>query len=125
MAVKDEALCTMCVSSPAYYIANWTKCEQACANTPIGRAIRNPVIDCALCSSSVAYQQLYVKQCGDKCGQAAKDAINSSNPIAGLFQANIWLRVAEVGLGIVLIIVGVVKLAPPSVKSAAKVAALL
>ncbi len=56
---------------------------------------------------------------------AVGNALGSLNPLAGLFQANIWLRVAEVGLGIVLIVVGLVKLAPPSVKSAAKVAAVL
>lgn len=56
---------------------------------------------------------------------SAASAVGSLNPLGGLFQSNIWLRVVEVGLGVVLIVVGLVKLAPPSVKSAAKVAALL
>lgn len=136
MAAKDEALCTLCVSSPAYYLLNRKKCDQACAKTPPGKVVQNPVIDCTLCTSSLAYQQIYSKQCAEKCKQAgqdaanaAKDALNSANPLGGLFQANIWLRVAEVGLGIVLIVVGLVKLAPPSVvknvKTVGKVAALL
>lgn len=40
----------------------------------------------------------------------ANAAVNSLNPLGGLFQANIWLRVAEVGLGIILLAVGVAKL---------------
>ena len=34
----------------------------------------------------------------------------ASNPIAGLFQGSIWLRVAEVALGLLLVAVGVAKL---------------
>ena len=41
---------------------------------------------------------------------AAAEAVKSLNPLAGLFQAHIWLRVAEVGLGVILIAVGVAKL---------------
>lgn len=37
-------------------------------------------------------------------------AINSLNPLAGLFQKNLWLRIAEVGLGLLLLTVGVAKL---------------
>lgn len=40
----------------------------------------------------------------------AKRALRSANPLAGLFQANIWERVALVGLGIILIAVGVAQL---------------
>lgn len=43
-------------------------------------------------------------------GSAAKTALTSLNPLAGLFQANIWERVAMVGLGIILIAVGVAQL---------------
>ena len=48
---------------------------------------------------------------------------NSTNPLAGLFQANIWMRVGEVVLGIVLIAVGVAQLthAVPLATSIAKV----
>lgn len=46
-----------------------------------------------------------------------------------LIDPHTWLRVAEVALGIVLVVVGLVKLAPPgvtkNVKTVAKVAALL
>ena len=38
------------------------------------------------------------------------NALKSLNPLAGLFQANIWLRVGEFVLGIVLIGVGLAKL---------------
>lgn len=41
---------------------------------------------------------------------AAVDAVKSLNPLAGLFQAHIWLRVAEVGIGVLLVAVGVAKL---------------
>jgi hypothetical protein len=37
---------------------------------------------------------------------AAGDALKSLNPLAGLFQANIWLRVAEVIVGLVLLGIG-------------------
>lgn len=37
-------------------------------------------------------------------------ALTSLNPLAGLFQANIWLRVAEVGIGVLLLAVGIAKL---------------
>lgn len=40
----------------------------------------------------------------------ASDAIKSLNPLAGLFQANIWVRANEIALGIILIAVGVAKL---------------
>ena len=43
-------------------------------------------------------------------GGAIDKALTSLNPLAGLFQANIWLRVAEVGIGILLVAVGVAKL---------------
>lgn len=42
--------------------------------------------------------------------QVAQDIKNAMNPLAGLFQANIWLRVAEVGIGILLVAVGIAKL---------------
>lgn len=49
--------------------------------------------------------------------------------LRALANSNTWLRVAEVVLGIVLIVVGLVKLAPPSVaknmKTVGKVAAVL
>jgi hypothetical protein len=41
---------------------------------------------------------------------ATNSALKSLNPLAGLFQANIWLRVGEFALGIVLIGVGLAKL---------------
>lgn len=37
-------------------------------------------------------------------------ALTSLNPLAGLFQANIWERVAMVGIGVILIAVGVAQL---------------
>jgi hypothetical protein len=40
----------------------------------------------------------------------AGNALSSLSPIAGLFQGNLWLRVAEVGVGLLLIAVGVAKL---------------
>ena len=48
-------------------------------------------------------------------GQAASSgfgstALSSLNPLAGLFQANIWIRVAEVALGLILISIGVAHL---------------
>src|SRR5690242_19373354 len=47
---------------------------------------------------------------GSAIGGAANAALTSLNPLAPLFQANLWLRVLEVGLGIVLIGVGLAKL---------------
>lgn len=41
---------------------------------------------------------------------AVDAAVKSLNPLAGLFQANIWLRVAEVGIGVLLVAVGIAKL---------------
>lgn len=41
---------------------------------------------------------------------AGESALTSLNPLAGLFQANIWERVALAGLGIILIAVGVAQL---------------
>lgn len=41
---------------------------------------------------------------------AVQSAVKSLNPLAGLFQANIWLRVAEVGIGVLLLAVGIAKL---------------
>lgn len=46
---------------------------------------------------------------GDLAG-AGEKSLTSLNPLAGLFQANIWERVALVGLGIILIAVGVAQL---------------
>jgi hypothetical protein len=40
----------------------------------------------------------------------AVTGLTSLNPIAGLFQGNIWMRVGEVVLGIVLIAIGVAEL---------------
>jgi hypothetical protein len=37
-------------------------------------------------------------------------AVNSLNPLGGLFQANLWLRVAEVAIGVLLVGVGIAKL---------------
>lgn len=66
-----------------------------------------------------------------KVGQAPVDlakgiahvdqALSSLNPLAGLFQANIWLRVAEVGIGILLLAVGLAKLTD-AVPAATKIA---
>lgn len=40
----------------------------------------------------------------------ASDITGSLNPLAGLFQANIWIRVGEVVLGLILIAIGVAKM---------------
>jgi len=37
---------------------------------------------------------------------AAGDAIASASPIAGLFQSSLWLRVAEVAMGLILVGIG-------------------
>lgn len=50
------------------------------------------------------------------------DVAHSASPIAGFFQLNLWLRVAEVGLGLLLVAVGVAKLTN-AVPAATKVAA--
>ncbi len=42
--------------------------------------------------------------------QAETVATGSSSPIAGLFQGNLWLRVGEVVLGLLLIAIGVAEL---------------
>lgn len=52
---------------------------------------------------------------GTAAGQAAKSgfgstALTSLNPLAGLFQPNLWLRVGEVMLGLILIAIGVAQL---------------
>jgi hypothetical protein len=47
---------------------------------------------------------------GKAVGQGIIDAASNLNPIAGLFQAHIWLRVGEVVLGLLLLAVGVAKL---------------
>lgn len=68
-----------------------------------------------------------------KVGNAVVNGLHNtfdvSSFLGALANGNTWLRVAEVALGIVLVVVGMVKLAPPSVtgnvKSIAKVAALL
>jgi Lysozyme like domain len=57
-------------------------------------------------------------------GGKVVNAAISANPLAGLFQANIWLRVAEVTLGLVLVAVGIAKLTN-AVPAATKVAAML
>ena len=38
--------------------------------------------------------------------QGAEAAVSSSSPIGGLFQASLWLRVAEVAMGLILIGIG-------------------
>ena len=38
--------------------------------------------------------------------QGAEAAVSSASPIGGLFQASIWLRVAEVAIGVILIGIG-------------------
>lgn len=50
------------------------------------------------------------------------EAAIAANPLAALFQANLWLRVAEVALGLVLLAVGVAKLTN-AVPIATKIAA--
>jgi hypothetical protein len=60
----------------------------------------------------------------DVAGKAAR-GVDWGGFLSALSNGNTWLRVAEVGLGLVLIVVGLVKLAPPQIQSAAKVAALL
>lgn len=68
-----------------------------------------------------------LQQAGGAISSAASSV--TSDVLKPLFQSNLWLRVVEVGLGIVLIVVGLVKLAPASVKSniatVGKVAAVL
>jgi hypothetical protein len=41
---------------------------------------------------------------------SAKAAVGSLNPLGGLFQSNLWLRVAEVVIGVLLLGVGIAKL---------------
>lgn len=41
-------------------------------------------------------------------------AVTSLNPLAGLFQANLWIRVAEFGVGAIMICVGLAKLGESS-----------
>jgi hypothetical protein len=57
-------------------------------------------------------------------GESTLQAIKSANPLGALFQANIWMRVGQVVLGLALIVVGLAKLAEgtPAGKAAAKVA---
>lgn len=55
---------------------------------------------------------------------SAKNAVGSLNPLAGLFQANIWLRVAEVGIGILLVAVGIAKLTN-AIPAATKIAGVV
>jgi hypothetical protein len=59
-------------------------------------------------------------------GQVAKDAGNLiTNPFGAIFQAHIWVRVAEVALGLILIAVGLARLTdavPAATKIAAKLA---
>jgi hypothetical protein len=59
----------------------------------------------------------------------ASKVIDVPGFLGALANGNTWLRVAEVTLGIVLVVVGLVKLAPPgvakNVKTVGKVAALL
>lgn len=49
-------------------------------------------------------------------GTSLKDAAGTigAGVFGPLFQKSLWLRVVEVGIGIALLIVGIVKLAPPS-----------
>lgn len=47
-------------------------------------------------------------------GVAAGLSNTFTNPLFAIFQLNIWIRVAEVGLGVVLIAIGLAKLAPSS-----------
>lgn len=47
---------------------------------------------------------------GNIAKQAASSALTSLNPLAPVFQANIWMRVGEFIIGIVLIGVGLAKL---------------
>lgn len=37
----------------------------------------------------------------------AQQAINSLNPLGGLFQPNLWMRVGEVAVGLILLAIGV------------------
>jgi hypothetical protein len=52
---------------------------------------------------------------------AAGTALTSLNPLAGLFQANLWIRVGQVALGLILIAVGVAKMTN-AVPAATKIA---
>lgn len=45
-----------------------------------------------------------------KLSSATNSALSSLNPLAGLFQANLWLRVGEFVLGLLLVGVGLAKL---------------
>lgn len=69
-----------------------------------------------------------IGQAADAVGTAAR-GVDVTAALSALTNSNTWLRVAEVVLGLVLIVVGLVKLAPPSVtsniKTVGKVAALL
>ncbi len=47
---------------------------------------------------------------GNIAKQATSSALTSLNPFAGVFQQNIWLRVGEFVLGVLLIGVGLAKL---------------
>lgn len=47
-------------------------------------------------------------------GGALATALTSGNPLAGLFQAHIWLRVGEFALGAIMICAGLAKLAESS-----------
>lgn len=47
---------------------------------------------------------------GNIAKQATSSALSSLNPLAPLYQANIWLRVAEFAIGALLIGVGLAKL---------------
>lgn len=69
-----------------------------------------------------------VKQ-GMDGAQAAAKAVDVQGFLGAMTNPNTWLRTAEVMLGLVLIVVGLVKLTPPgvtkNVKTIGKVAALL
>lgn len=43
---------------------------------------------------------------GSAIGGATDAAVKSLNPLAGLFQANIWIRVGEVVVGLILLGIG-------------------
>lgn len=71
-------------------------------------------------------------QAADAAGSAVTAGVKGvdvSAALSALTNSNTWLRVAEVVLGLVLIVVGLVRLAPPgvtkNVKTVAKVAAVL
>lgn len=60
---------------------------------------------------------------------AISSAVSTGQFLGALSNSNTWLRVAEVALGVVLVVVGLIKLAPPgvvqTVKTAGKAAAIL